>query len=110
MGVIHQLSEQRDIVVLQCLHRLDRSLVLIYGMFCALSTHRTCDGILILLKLRFCQIAERVDLYHFLQFGKCRLTLAASLVVFGIAESALFVTAGDHNLRILEPDRRILIL
>ena len=79
-------------------------------MFCTLSTHRTCDRILILLKLRFCQIAERIDLYHFLQFGKCRLTLAASLVVFGIAESALFVAAGDHNLRILEPDRRILIL
>ena len=110
MGCIHQLTKQLHIIVLQRFNRTDRSLILIYCMLCTLSADITLDNSLELLKGLLIQVAQRLDLYYLLKLCQCGLTLAAALIVLGISQASLFITACDHDLRILQMDRCILIL
>ena len=109
MGSVHQLAELSDIVGLQRGNRLDGALVLINRVLCALSAYLILDRILILLKLLLVQVAQGLDVHHLLQLGKSGLALASSLVVFGIAQAALLVAAGDDDLRAFQMDGRVLI-
>ena len=110
MGCIHQLTKQLHIIVLQRFYRTDRSLILIYCMLCTLSADITLDNSLELLKGLLIQITQRLDLHYLLKLCQCSLTLAAALIVLGISQASLFITACDHDLRILQMDRCILIL
>ena len=110
MGCIHQLTKQLHIIILQRFNRTDRSLILIYRMLCTLSADITLDNSLELLKGLLIQVAQRLDLHYLLKLCQCGLTLTAALIVLGISQASLFITACDHNLRILQMDRCILIL
>ena len=78
-------------------------------MLCTLSADITLNNSLELLKGLLIQVTQRLDLYYLLQFCQCGLTLAAALIVLGISQASLFITACDHDLRILQMDRCILI-
>ena len=110
MGCIHQLTKQLHIIVLQRFNRTDRSLILIYCMLCTLSADITLDNSLELLKGLLIQVAQRLDLHYLLKLCQCSLTLTAALIVLGISQTSLFITTCDHDLRILQMDRCILIL
>ena len=79
-------------------------------MLCTLSADITLDNSLELLKGLLIQVTQRLDLHYLLQFCQCSLALAATLIVLGISQASLFITACDHDLRILQMDRCILIL
>ena len=110
MGRIHQLTKQLHIIVLQRFYRTDRSLILVYCMLCTLSADITLDNSLELLKGLLIQITQSLDLHYLLKLCQCGLTLTAALIVLGISQASLFITACNNNLRILQMDRCILIL
>ena len=110
MGCVHQFTKQLHIIVLQRFYRTDRSLILIYCMLCTLSADITLDNSFELLEGLLIQVAQRLDLHYLLQLCQCSLTLTAALIVLGISQASLFITACDHDLRILQMDRCILIL
>ena len=73
----------------------------------ALCAHLILDRRFIKLKLLLRQIAQRLDGSYLLQLCQRRFAFASSLVIFGISQTALFVAAGDHDLRALQTDRRV---
>ena len=71
MGRIHQFTETLHIVRLECLHRLQRAVVLVDSMACAPTLDGIgdcrCNGI----ELRIRQLAESLDRLYFLQCLQC---------------------------------------
>ena len=78
-------------------------------MLCTLSADITLDNSLELLKGLLIQVTQRLDLHYLLKLCQCSLTLAAALIVLGISQASLFITACDHDLRIFQMDRCVLI-
>ena len=78
-------------------------------MLCTLSADITLDNGFEFLKGLLIQITQSLDLHYLLQLCQCGLTLTAALIVLGISQASLFVTARDNDLRILQMDRCILI-
>ena len=101
MRSIHKLSKLCDIIGLQCLYCLQRSLVLINCVLCPSDPCFVLDRRLIFFKLLFTQLAKALDIYYLLQLCQCCFALASSFIVLGIPKSSLLVAAGDHDLRIL---------
>ena len=66
MGSVHQLAEFCNIVDFQRCHRLDGSLVFIDGMLRPLFPGLILDGILVLLESFLCQVAQALNVHHFL--------------------------------------------
>ena len=78
-------------------------------MLCTLSADITLDNSLELLKGLLIQVAQRLDLHYLLKLCQCSLTLTAALIVLGISQTSLFITACDNDLRIFQMDRCVLI-
>ena len=47
MGSVHQLAEERYVIILQCLYCLDSPLVLINRMLCSSLTHLALNSVLV---------------------------------------------------------------
>ena len=78
-------------------------------MLCPLLAHRILDGILVDLKALRSQIAQMLNIHHLPEFLQRLLTLAAPFIVLGIRQLVLFIGIADHNLRVFQLQRDILI-
>ena len=109
MRLVHQFPELCDISFFQGSYRVDRPLVLVYGMFRAFQLYRILDQSFVCLKFIRCQIAQCFDVQFCLECGQRIRTLLAPVIVSGIYKAVFHLAVCDNDLCIVKDDGSILI-
>ena len=110
MRLVHQAAELRDIIVLECLDGVERAVVLVDGMACAMTLEDFLDVAGNLIEFVIAELAECLELrLDFLELVERMLALCAADIVGRGSEAVRLVGVRDDDARVLKRDLAVAI-